>query len=92
MKISDIITEKRKFPEQNPKTSINQQIIDIYADAPMLNDNETNCFVSFTHIDKLGVNPNSQHDTPLGIYAIMQIIFLSLAIALMQMYSNAKVI
>lgn len=27
-----------------------------------------NSYVSYTHIDKLGINPRSQYDTPLGIY------------------------
>lgn len=31
--------------------------------------NDDNVFVSFTKLDKLGINPNSKYDTPLGIYA-----------------------
>ena len=31
--------------------------------------NEDNVFVSFTKHNKLGINPNSKYDTPLGIYA-----------------------
>ena len=30
---------------------------------------DDNVFVSFTEINKLGINPNSKYDTPLGIYA-----------------------
>lgn len=66
MKVFEIITEKRK----NPKTSINKQLADIYNNADILEaTNQPNCFVSFTEIDKLGINPKSTYNTPLGIYS-----------------------
>ena len=30
--------------------------------------NDDNIYISFTEIDKLGINPNSEYQTPLGIY------------------------
>lgn len=47
----------------NPKTSINDKLTEI-------NKNNTgNYFVSMTEIDKLGINPSSKYNTPLGVYA-----------------------
>lgn len=69
MKILNIISEARKNPEQNPKTSINDIIKKAY-DATDDHIAETkNLFVSFTAVDKLGINPKSTYHTPLGIYA-----------------------
>lgn len=69
MKISEIISEARKNPEQNPKVSVNNEIISSYKNAPMLDIGIKNCFVSFTAIDKLGINPMSSYNTPIGIYS-----------------------
>jgi hypothetical protein len=57
------LAEARRNPEQNPKISINQQIDDYAGDDPK------NAYISFTTIDKLGINPGSTYETPLGIYA-----------------------
>ena len=68
MRITDIV-EKRSNAELNPKVSVNQEII------TALNSNTgqiagiANCFVSFTALEKLGINPQSTYDTPIGIYA-----------------------
>ena len=48
------ITEARRNPEQNPKVSINQEIDDYVAE-----ENEP-AYVSFTTVDKLGINPGWQ--------------------------------
>jgi len=64
------LIETRKSPEKNPKQSINSIVIDAVEAAK--NDivaGTTNLFVSFTKIDKLGINPSSKYDTPVGIYA-----------------------
>lgn len=58
------ITEARKNPKQNPKVPINDVI-----DNRVEKDGADNLFISFTSIDKLGINPNSSYETPLGIYA-----------------------
>lgn len=69
MKIRELI-EARRNPEQNPKVSINNVIYDAVKAA---NGNDiagtSNIFVSFTTVDKLGINPKSEYNTPLGIYA-----------------------
>ncbi len=69
MKTSDII-EARKNPELNPKVSVNQYIRRAYDAASQLpNSNLKNLFVSFVAVPKLGINPRSKFNTPLGIYA-----------------------
>jgi hypothetical protein len=70
MKLREILIEKRKNPKQNPNVSINQEILNAYNNATTLDSiNDKNCFVSFTDIDKLGINPQSRYNTPLGIYS-----------------------
>lgn len=57
------ISELRRNPDQNPRAVINQKIIDRY-------ERDPNSFVSFTIVDKLGINPGSKWgETPIGIYA-----------------------
>lgn len=63
------ITEARKNPELNPKTSINDIIITATDKVTSEISGVKNLFVSFTEIDKLGINPRSSYATPLGIYA-----------------------
>ena len=62
--------EARRYPEQNPKTSINdiiQRALDNTTDTVA---GTKNLFVSFTTVDKLGINPgSSDRTTPLAIYA-----------------------
>lgn len=57
------LLEARRNPELNPKTSINQSIADY------VESSDQPAYVSFTALDKLGVNPRSIHKTPVGIYA-----------------------
>lgn len=73
MKIHDII-EARRNPDQNPKTSINSYLIKRLKNTRDYietgsGDSYPNLFVSFTKVDKLGINPQSKYDTPLGIYS-----------------------
>lgn len=63
------ITEARKNPELNPKTSINDIIIAATDKTTSDIAGIKNLFVSFTAIDKLGINPKSTYATPLGIYS-----------------------
>lgn len=63
MKLLQILCEIRSNYHLNPKTSINDKLTEI-------NKNNTgNYFVSMTEIDKLGINPSSKYNTPLGIYS-----------------------
>jgi hypothetical protein len=57
------LLEARKNPELNPKISTND-VLHAYVDKF-----GKNCFISFTSVDKLGINPRSDYDTPIGIYA-----------------------
>ena len=68
MRISDIF-EARKNPDQNPKTPINKIVNKAVNAAPGEVAGTANLFVSFTTVDKLGINPKSKYDTPIGIYA-----------------------
>lgn len=54
------LMEARKNPELNPKISAYEAL------KPYSEDE--NYFISFTAIDKLGINPQSRYDTPLAIY------------------------
>jgi hypothetical protein len=55
------LMEARKNPELNPKISAYEAL------KPYSKDD--NYYISFTAIDKIGINPKSPYDTPLGIYA-----------------------
>lgn len=55
------ISESRRNPELNPKVSAYDELKE-YA---KLDD----YYISFTAIDKLGINPHSEYDSPLGIFA-----------------------
>lgn len=64
------IFEVRKNPELNPKVSVNQYIDQAMTTAGKLPGTDiTNLFVSFTQLPKLGINPRSKYNTPLGIYS-----------------------
>lgn len=65
MKVSDLIYEARRNPEQNPKINILDKLIE-YADDPSM-------FIHTTSVDKVGINPktarSTSDDTPAGIFA-----------------------
>ena len=61
------LTELRKSSAVMPRKSGVQQLRD-YAET-LSAEQIANSFVSFTAIDKLGINPKSKYDTPNGIYA-----------------------
>jgi hypothetical protein len=64
------IFEVRKNPELNPKVSVNQYIDQAMTTAGKLPGSDIiNLFISFTQLPKLGINPRSHYNTPLGIYA-----------------------
>ncbi len=56
-----LLCELRSNPDRNPR----QNIVDILAQYRDRDD----VYVSFTQLNKLGVNPKSAYKTPLGIYA-----------------------
>lgn len=63
------LEEKRRNPELNPKLDSYDQIKAVFdkAGANSLSK-QREYFFSFTDVDKLGVNPRSDYDTPIGIY------------------------
>jgi hypothetical protein len=77
MRSYEFAAEARRNPEQNPKISVNQAIQNqldntddkVGASAIYPEGGIKNLFVSFTEIEKLGINPGSTYKTPLGIYA-----------------------
>lgn len=65
----DSVTEVRKNPKSNRKTSINQEILKRLSDTTDRLAGVKNLFVSFTSLEKLGINPGSEDRTPIGIYS-----------------------
>lgn len=61
MRIAELL-EARKNPELNKHVGITKAMLDYYEKNP-------NGFVSFTRREKLGINPKTPFNTPLGIYA-----------------------
>lgn len=62
--------EKRKNPEMNPRKGFTDVMNARLSTARELPTADTkNAFVSFTSIDKLGINPSSKYNTPIGVYA-----------------------
>ena len=69
MKIHEIITEARRNPAVNKTPSPIEQLRNYYDNASMLSIEVANLFISLTSLEKLGINPKSFYDTPLGIFA-----------------------
>jgi hypothetical protein len=55
------VQSARKNPELNPKVSV--------IDALLPYKDDSTLFISFTDINKIGINPKYSYDTPIGIYA-----------------------
>ena len=69
MKILNILqlSEARRNPDHPAQEKLSK--IDIFKQFKSLPDEERNqLYVSFTEIDKLGINPLSTYDTPIGVY------------------------
>jgi len=69
MRYKEFVTELRKNPDQNPKVTVNSELAAELARSLKNTGDTSNLFVSFTSIDKLGINPMSKYQTPLGIYS-----------------------
>jgi 8-oxo-dGTP diphosphatase len=61
IKLVDILKELRKNPLSNPKVSAIKSL-EKYKD-------DDNYFITFTNIEKVGINPKSPFSTPAGLYA-----------------------
>jgi hypothetical protein len=70
LSFKSFLKEARRNPHLNPKVPINWHISQHYEDAGAIPGTDiANSFVSFTAVDKLGINPGSRYNTPIGIYA-----------------------
>lgn len=64
------ITEARRNPDLNPKHGFTDEMMRRLKESDPLPGYRTqNAFASFTSLEKLGINPSSEYDTPIGIYA-----------------------
>ncbi len=55
------ITEKRRNPKLNPHIGAWDRLIELKDDPDV--------YISFTTVDKIGINPQSKYNTPVGIYS-----------------------
>jgi hypothetical protein len=66
MKYNELkIVEKRRNPALNPRETEET----IIAKLEKISANSDNFYISYTAIDKIGVNPRSSYNTPVGIYS-----------------------
>lgn len=68
MRANEFLDELRRNPEQNVRVSGWDQFVNIYNQYAQTGDT-SNLYISLTELEKLGVNPMSEHETPNGIYA-----------------------
>lgn len=57
------LAEARSHPKQNPKISVNQAI------EAYVNEHGESTYINMSNVEKLGINPSSRFDTPVGLYA-----------------------
>jgi hypothetical protein len=68
MKLQEILTELRRNPKSNIKISGHKEAV-MYLKGMGCTESDDNGYgVSMTHLPKLGINPSSKYNTPLGIY------------------------
>lgn len=77
MQFKDFVSEARRNPDQNPKVAATEYLRQLFkkeypedatADSVARESHDDLYFVSMTEIDKIGINPKSRYNTPLGIY------------------------
>ena len=69
MRYREFSIEARKNPEKNPRISVNTELLNALGKLYKNTGKNSNLFISFTSVDKLGINPTSKYNTPLGIYS-----------------------
>lgn len=67
MRIKEILSELRREPAKNPKVKAGHEGAVEYLNS-LPPDQLAKIGVSMTEIDKLGINPQSKHSTPTGVY------------------------
>jgi hypothetical protein len=71
MKLIEILGESRKNPEKNKKPNVTEIVRDLIKQAKESNDiiaGTPNVFITMTDINKVGINPGTNYETPIGIY------------------------
>lgn len=61
VKFYNYLQEARRNPELNPKINI-VEALKPYKD-------KQDCFIQFSNVNKLGINPKSKFNTPIGVYS-----------------------
>ena len=70
MKLTTLINEARRNPEVNQTLTPIEHIRYLHnKTSSTIAGSVTNLFISMTVVDKLGINPKSTYDTPIGIYS-----------------------
>ncbi len=68
MKVTELLSELRRNPSQNQPTNQREHLADYLRELGRSGADITNWAVSMTTVPKLGINPNSRYQTPIGIY------------------------
>lgn len=66
MKLKNICEQRKNAKHPAQKKAFGRDIFKDYENLPT--EELNNLFISFTKVDKLGVNPQSTYNTPIGIY------------------------
>ncbi len=68
MQVTEIISELRRNPQQNQPLNQREHLADRLRELGRSGADVTNWAVSMTTVPKLGINPQSKYQTPIGIY------------------------
>ena len=68
MQLQELLLELRRNPGQNQKIAGHKEAIQFLKSKGCTQENDNGYGVSMTTIPKLGVNPSSKYNTPVGIY------------------------
>jgi hypothetical protein len=68
MKVTELLAELRRNPEQNKPVNQREHLADYLRELGKSGGDIANMGVSMTTQPKLGINPKSKYDTPIGIY------------------------
>lgn len=68
MKVTELLSELRRNPSQNQLANQREHLADYLRELGKSGTDITNWGVSMTTQPKLGINPQSKYQTPIGIY------------------------
>ena len=66
MKLPRLTEILKELPRRYKKLSPGQEILQVFADAKA---KDIELYVQYSDIEKLGINPQTEHGTPVGIYS-----------------------